>query len=98
MTATNILPAEGYLRINQIIGQPPVSPEQAESNRKKPAKTASGKPKFVPTRPRPGITPIIPISKSQWYAGIKEGKYPAPIHLGRTAVWRVADIRKLLAA
>lgn len=39
---------------------------------------------------------IIPISKSSWWAGVKEGKFPQPIKLGkRTTVWRVEDIRLL---
>ncbi len=40
---------------------------------------------------------IIPISRSSWYAGIKEGRFPAPSKLGpRTAAWRVSDIAELL--
>ena len=39
---------------------------------------------------------IIPISKSSWWAGVKEGRFPQPIKLGkRTTVWRVEDIRLL---
>jgi len=38
----------------------------------------------------------IPVSKSTWWAGVKEGRFPKPIKLGpRTTVWRVEDIRKL---
>jgi prophage regulatory protein len=40
---------------------------------------------------------IIPISKSSWWAGVKEGKFPQPIKLGkRTTVWRISDIRLLI--
>jgi len=92
MTATNILPAEGVLRLKQIIGQPEVTPEQAAANRKAKKTTTTHRHK----RPRPGMPPIIPVSKTSWYAGIKAGIYPAPIHLGKTAVWRVTDIRSLL--
>lgn len=43
-----------------------------------------------------GIPPIIPISKSAWWAGVKSGRYPKPIKLGdRTTCWNVGDIRKL---
>lgn len=46
----------------------------------------------------PPIPPIIPVSKSSWWAGCKAGKYPQPIKLGaRTTVWRVEDIRDLIA-
>ncbi len=40
---------------------------------------------------------LLPISKSSWYAGIKEGKFPAPTKLGpRTSAWRVSDVAELL--
>lgn len=44
-----------------------------------------------------GIPPIIPVSKSTWWAGVKSGRYPKPIKLGeRTTCWNVLDIRKLI--
>ena len=45
-----------------------------------------------------GIVPIIPVSKSSWWAGVASGKYPQPIRLGqRTTCWRVEDIRKIIS-
>ncbi len=39
----------------------------------------------------------IPVSKSTWWAGIKDGRFPKPVKLGaRITVWRVADIRALI--
>lgn len=39
----------------------------------------------------------IPVSKSTWWAGIKEGRYPKPVKLGpRITAWRVEDIRSLI--
>jgi prophage regulatory protein len=39
----------------------------------------------------------IPISKSTWWAGVKTGRFPAPVRLGRgITVWRVQDIRALI--
>jgi prophage regulatory protein len=47
----------------------------------------------------PQILSVLPIGKSSWWAGIRAGRYPAPIKLGpRTSVWRVEDIKALLAA
>ena len=41
--------------------------------------------------------PIIPISKSAWWEGVKQGKYPQPIKIGsNTTVWRSDDIQKLV--
>ncbi len=46
---------------------------------------------------RKGIPPIIPVSKSTWWAGVKSGKYPKPVKLSaRCTCWRVEDIRALL--
>lgn len=46
----------------------------------------------------PPITPIIPVSKSTWWAGVKSGRFPKPVKtLGpRIAAWRVEDIRALI--
>lgn len=44
------------------------------------------------------LAPIgpIPVSKSTWWQGVKDGRFPQPRKLGpRTTVWRVEDIRKL---
>ncbi|HUJ18684.1 MAG TPA: AlpA family phage regulatory protein [Nitrospirota bacterium] len=46
---------------------------------------------------RKGIPPIIPVSKSSWWAGVKSGKYPKPVKLSaRCTCWRTEDIRELL--
>jgi prophage regulatory protein len=38
----------------------------------------------------------IPVSKSTWWAGIKDGRFPKPMKLGaRVTVWRVEDVRAL---
>ena len=39
----------------------------------------------------------IPVSRSTWWEGVKSGRYPAPVKLGRRiTAWRVEDIRKLI--
>ena len=39
----------------------------------------------------------IPVSKSTWWAGVKDGRFPKPKKLGsRVTVWRVEDIRELI--
>ena len=47
---------------------------------------------------RPPIPPVIPVSKSTWWAGVKSGRYPQPVRsLGRRiTAWRVEDIRALI--
>lgn len=45
----------------------------------------------------PPIPAIIPISKSNWWAGVKSGRYPKPVKLSeRCTAWRVEDIRVLI--
>ncbi len=45
----------------------------------------------------PPIPPIIPVSKSTWWAGVKSRRFPAPVKLGpRITVWHVRDIRALI--
>lgn len=39
----------------------------------------------------------IPVGKSTWWAGVKEGRFPKPIKLGpRISVWKAEDIDELL--
>ena len=39
----------------------------------------------------------IPVSKSTWWAGVKDGRFPKPMKLGeRVTVWRVEDINDLI--
>lgn len=39
----------------------------------------------------------IPVSKSTWWQGIKDGRFPKPLKLSkRVTVWRVEDIRTLI--
>jgi len=38
----------------------------------------------------------IPVSKSTWWAGVKDGRFPQPIKLGsRVTTWRAEDVRAL---
>jgi prophage regulatory protein len=48
-------------------------------------------------RAEPPTPPIIPVSKSTWWQGVKAGRFPKPIKLGpRITAWRVEDIRRLI--
>jgi len=38
----------------------------------------------------------IPVSKSTWWQGVKDGRFPKSYKLGpRTTVWKVSDIRAM---
>jgi prophage regulatory protein len=47
---------------------------------------------------RTGEPPIIPVSRSTWWAGVKSGRYPKPSRaLGdRITAWHVDSIRALI--
>lgn len=49
--------------------------------------------------PKYGLSPLIPVGKSTWWAGVKTGRFPKPVKLGkRITAWRVEDIRKLISS
>ena len=49
------------------------------------------------SRTEPPIPAVIPVSKSTWWAGVKDGRYPKPVKLGpRITAWRVEDILALI--
>lgn len=44
------------------------------------------------------VLKIIPVAKTAWYQGVKEGRFPAPVKLTKRASgYRVGDIRALIA-
>lgn len=46
---------------------------------------------------RPAISGVIPVSRATWYAGVKSGCFPKPIKHGGIAMWRVEEIKALVA-
>lgn len=39
----------------------------------------------------------IPVGKSTWWQGVRDGRFPKPVKLGpKTTAWRVEDIRALV--
>jgi len=45
----------------------------------------------------PPIQPILPISKSSWWDGVKSGRFPKAIKIGaNTTVWREDEVRSLV--
>lgn len=45
----------------------------------------------------PQILELIPVSRSSWWAGVKAGRFPAPLKLApKTTAWRAEDIRALI--
>ncbi len=45
----------------------------------------------------PEVLKLYPVSRSTWWAGIRSGRYPKPVNLGRRmTAWRAEDIRDLI--
>lgn len=45
----------------------------------------------------PAILKLIPVGKSTWWAGVKNGRFPKGVKLGtNTTAWRSEDIWKLM--
>jgi predicted DNA-binding transcriptional regulator AlpA len=43
------------------------------------------------------VLAVYPVGESTWWAGIRAGKYPKPVHIGvKSRAWRVTDIRALI--
>lgn len=43
------------------------------------------------------VLEIVPVSRSGWWQGVREGRFPAGVKLGpRTTVWLASDIQTLV--
>jgi len=82
------LPAEGFVRMQQIVGDPGLTAEQAA------ALSTPDKP--VAARPaQPGV---LPITEQQVRYMIRKGEFPAPVKMGpKVALFRVEEVRDWLA-
>lgn len=44
----------------------------------------------------PQVLKLVPVSRSTWLAGVKIGRFPAPIKNNRCVFWSAASILELL--
>lgn len=45
----------------------------------------------------PDVLDRIPVSRSDWYRGMRRGQYPRPVKIGlRSVAWREAEIDTLV--
>ena len=44
------------------------------------------------------VLTVIPVGKTTWWNGVKAGRFPKPLKLGRCTVWEVEKIRALIEA
>jgi|SRR5580765_4785329 len=87
-TQLGALPETGYVRQAQLIGQAPVSAEQAAANRR------AGKRRV---RVCTGVVPIIPWSSATLWRKVNSGEFVAPVKLSRgVTAWPVEAVREYL--
>lgn len=79
------LPATGYVREADLVGEPAVTREQAEANR------LAGR---GIKRPRAGRAPLVPFSAPTLWRRVRAGEFPKPVKISdRVTAWRVEDVR-----
>lgn len=45
----------------------------------------------------PTVLKVIPVSRSHWWAGVRDGRFPKGVKLSdRCTAWKVEDIRALI--
>ena len=43
------------------------------------------------------VLQFVPVSRSSWWKGVKEGRYPQPLKLSaRVTCWKATDIRRIV--
>lgn len=43
------------------------------------------------------VLKFVPVSRSNWWAGVKAGRFPKPLKLSeRVTCWRASDVRRLV--
>lgn len=44
------------------------------------------------------VLAVFPVGRTTWQNGVRSGRYPKPVRIGKSAVaWRVEDIRRLFS-
>ena len=44
----------------------------------------------------PQVLEHIPVARSTWWAGVKDGRFPTSVKIGGVTAWRVGDIQDLI--
>jgi len=79
--------------------QPGVYVEELPSKKQAAPETGYLRLEQIIGNPEKGIRPIIPVSKSTWWAGVKSGRFPKAYKLTeRTTGWKTSDVMALLEA
>lgn len=73
---------------------------EAKQERRKDGKTIRQEPYWLPLTGfvrLPTVLYHFPVSRSAWWQGVKDGRFPEPVKLGpNTTAWKAEDIRALI--
>ncbi len=48
--------------------------------------------------PKKGIPPLIPVSRTFWFEGVRAGRFPRPVYIAsKMPLWRADEIAALMA-
>lgn len=45
---------------------------------------------------KPGVTPLIPISRTSFLDRVRSKEFPQPVKMGRSTLWKSDDIKQLI--
>lgn len=45
----------------------------------------------------PMVLKFLPVGRTTWLNGVRDGRYPKAVKVGRCSLWRVADIRLVIS-
>lgn len=94
-----ILPPEGFVGTDVLIGRPEITAEEAARNATEAERAKlENRPFNKPRRPRHGIKGVFPGGRTSLYEAIQRGEFPAPIKRGRSTFWPVEEVRRALEA
>jgi len=49
------------------------------------------------SKANPPVPALVPVGKSTWWQGVRDGRFPKPVKLSqRVTAWRAEDIRNLI--
>lgn len=82
------LPPEGFVRMQQLVGDPGMSEAEA-------ARLSTPDKPVAPRAPRPGV---LPVTEQHLRAMIRRGDFPAPVRISpKVVLWKVDEIRDWIA-
>jgi prophage regulatory protein len=89
-----------YERLARLFEQKQQPPERAHRDSQESLQTANDERLWLRVkdicRSKKNPNSLLPISAANWYRGIQEGRFPKPMKLGRSSLWKLEDIKRIV--